>query len=199
MSDLRLEVLTKPDDVTRVRPFWVAYQAAPSGDYDFLTTVVAGRANVFAPCVLAAFRNNEPVALLAGRMETSRIDARLGYAKLLAIPVRQMVVTAGGIIGQHTDDVTKLFLAAMDGVLRDHKLDRALLEDLSPATVVHQPYIAWASQRWAIGETCDHWFGDLPATWDEFLKRRSQKHRYWLRRLPTVLEKKFPGQVRIET
>jgi hypothetical protein len=42
-----------------------------------------------------------------------------------------------------------------------------------------------------------HWRMKLPESYEEFLGQRSKKHRYWLKRLPRVLEEAFPGQVKI--
>jgi len=56
---------------------------------------------------------------------------------------------------------------------------------------------SWYCRDWAITAS-KHWALKLPESFDSFLKGRSKKHRYWLKRLPRVLEETFPQRVKIE-
>jgi hypothetical protein len=46
----------------------------------------------------------------------------------------------------------------------------------------------------AMSADAEHWRMRLPGNWEEFMKARSKKHRYWLKRLDSMLDRDFANQ-----
>lgn len=201
MENYRVSVITSLSEMNAVRQLWEAVQWHPDADFDLFSMVVHVRDNVISPCIFVLSRNDEPVALLAGRIEKGKIRIRFGYAPLVEISNRQIVFVAGGFMGDETDANWKRLLTAVDSLLRKQKLDLAIFEHLkigfSEYDTIRQTFKR-AKLSCYVQEEANHRLLRLPATFDGFMANRSQKHRYWLKRLHRVLDREFNKQWRIQ-
>lgn len=196
MQEYKIKVITSLTEMNAVRPLWEATQWHPLADYEFFTLIAQSRAKCVLPCVLVLFRNEELASLLVGRIETESSPFRLGYATLGQISVRQIVFIAGGFLGEKTEAHWIKLLTFVDRLILEQKIDLAIFEQIrfdsfERGALKKIFHFAWRSLA---KEGSKHWLMSLPTTWEEFLKARSKKHRYWLNRLPRVLDREFGGQ-----
>ena len=133
-----------------------------------------------------------------GRVDRGRLPIHLGYLKLGGIRVRQLTIITGGAMGDDSEDACRLMLQRAVQVLSEKRLDMLVLSYVPTKHVIFDLATSipkWYCRDWGV-VPATHWRMTLPASFQEFLKKRSRKHRYWLNRLPRVLEEAFPGQVR---
>jgi ribosomal protein S18 acetylase RimI-like enzyme len=142
---------------------------------------------------LVLFEAEKPVALLVGRRETATQKLRFGYATIASLPVRRIVVVAGGFVGATTEDNWSRLVLALERLMPSQRIDLLHFEQLH----FNGHEIQFLRRRFRIGRfalanaPANHWTMTMPQSWDEFLNARSKKHRYWLKRLPRVLERDF--------
>lgn len=195
MEDYKIRAITSWDEINKFRPFWQRTQWHPGADLNFFELILKGRSTVISPCVFILTNNDQIIALLAGRIEHSKIQIRLGYATLAKIAVRKLVLMEGGFMGNRTDDVWTKFLAFVCGYLREANLGLASFENVrltSPQyTIAKQMF---GRSQLSSGNSAEHWLLQLPKKYEDFMAGRSKKRRYWLNRLPRVLDKDFPGE-----
>jgi hypothetical protein len=84
--------------------------------------------------------------------------------------------------------------------MQEQKIDLAIFEQIKVDSFERDAVKKVFGCAWRALEKEDsnHWLMSLPATWYEFLKGRNRKHRYWLNRLPRVLDREFGGQWNIK-
>jgi hypothetical protein len=200
MWDYEVKSLTSFEAIEAVRCLWETKQAHPLADYELYDLVVQIRANVVTPCTLVALCNAEPVTLLAGRIETAKMPIRFGYATLMEIPVRQLVLIGGGFLGDRTEAIWQRLLIHVDDLLLKHQIDLAIFEQLRIGAPEFEALkrVFNLTRLCPVQDTSKHWLLKLPPTWDGFLKTRSRKHRYWLQRLYRVLDREFTNQWEIQ-
>jgi len=179
------------------REFWCDSQWHPFVDFEFFSVFTRSSKEIVHPCVLALFRDDKPVALWVGRMEEGVDSITFGYLPLFRAKVRRLSFSTGGVMGDTGDAAVRAMLAKIDGLIRDWKLDYAVLNNVRdegplPALASRQGGAVFRDRATVVNL---HWTMSLPATLAEFLNRRKKKHRYWLNRLPRVLERDFPGRV----
>ena len=179
-----------------VRPFWEASQRHPEADYEFFRFLVSTRPEILSPCVFALYDGDRPVGLLSGRIEKASISFRLGYLTLFRMSVRQLVLVKGGLMGEGGLDAMRIFLAALDDLLRREHLDRAFFEQTRLASEFPE-LLQRMFKPWRLllrGEVYEHRYLRLPNQWDEFLALRSRKHRYRLKNLSVPLDRDFENR-----
>lgn len=201
IDEYRIEIISSQEQMDSLRKFWEESQFHPAADYEFFSLIVQERYNIVSTCVLLLLQNNEPVALLAGRIEKTQIPIRFGYLKVLKIPVRQVVFIAGGFMGERTEANWKRFLCFVKDLLRIGRLDLAVFEQLKVGSSEHEALsqvFKGTQKGLSFGESM-HWQFKIPKTWDAFMKTRSKKHRYWLKRLPKVLDREYGEEWKIKT
>lgn len=196
MANFQIKAITSWDEVRKLRPVWESMQLHPGVDFEFFHLVVKGRGNIISPCVFVVSEGEKAVALLVGRIELSTLSLRLGYAHLGKIKVRKLVLMDGGFMGSTTDAVWTQLLTFTTAYLRREKLNLAVLENLP---LQSQQYATahrlFSRLQLSAGHgSAEHWLLRLPKTFEEFMAARSKKRRYWLNRLPRVLDKEFPGE-----
>jgi hypothetical protein len=198
-EQLSIEVVTKADELARLESFWRPRQCVPTIDFDFYRFLVRTRPEIESPFVLVAKSGDTITAILVGRIERAQFTLRAGYLSLLRVPVRQLVLMDGGWMGEESGSVCQALYRRAATALGEFGLDLACVENLKMAGWVHQQikesYTSFSLA--ASGRDAKHWLMRLPRTWDEFLKLRSKKHRYWIKRIVNILDKDFPGRWRI--
>ncbi len=199
MNYYRIEAITSWEDLAQLKPIWEKFQWHPGVDYDFFNLVVRGRSAVISPCVFVLLGNDGIISILVGRIEHTKLPFRLGYANIGKIPVRRLVLMEGGFMGERGKESWSAFLQFISDYLDKAGLDMAFFESVSLQSPEYQAANALFS-RFRLSSTggyAEHWLLRLPKTYEEFMAARSKKRRYWLNRLPRVLDKEFPGTWRM--
>jgi Acetyltransferase (GNAT) domain len=187
---------TTANEVEQLRPFWAELSSHPDVDIDFYSFFVGTRLEESRPYILVASKDGETRAILVGRLEKSVISLRVGYCRLLRLGVRQFTFLQDGFLGESGPRVAEAMVGHIHLKLKEGIADRALLCNVDVNTELYRYATA---TPWAAGssnDTTHRWRTRLPRTVEEFLKRRSQKHRYWLRRIARVLDAEFPGKIK---
>ena len=195
-SRFKLKVITSLTGLETLRPFWESVQWHWSADYEFFRIFVQTRKEILSPCVLVVSEGEKPVALLAGRLEQADMSISLGYVTLARIPVRQVIFMEGGFMGQKSEEIWSLLAGSLQQLFRGQQANRIILEQVKIGSVEQQVVQrAFGRRQLSVsGDEVEHWLMRMPANWDAFLKNRSKKHRYWLKRMVTVLDREFAGQ-----
>ncbi len=174
---------------------WRKFQKHPNVDWEFYWHI--NQVSNQRPCIFELKENQEIVSLWVGRIEEGPLPIHLGYLTLGGIHVRRLNIITGGVMGDDSESKCRLLLQRAMEALSEMRLDMLVLSYLPSDHVVFDlaaKVPKWSRDSW-IAPTL-HWRMTLPPSFDEFLKKRSKKHRYWLNRLPRVLEQAYPGQVR---
>src|ERR1700724_4928411 len=81
-GDLSIRVCKSLDEVFAVRDICTAWPGHRDSDFDVSQRVVWTWKEVLRPHVIVLYRNGAPDAVLVGRIENTRIDARVGYLRV---------------------------------------------------------------------------------------------------------------------
>lgn len=191
-----VKAITALAELEGVRPFWDAAKPVPGADYEHFVMAIGRRTNILSPCVLEVSQHGKTLALWPGRIETAILPLRLGYATLGKINVRQAVFIAGGFMGLQTEATMDALLSFTSQLLLAQKLDLAIFEHVAAASPLHgsTQRVLRRGQLSPVRDDSTVWLMKLPQSYDEFLKSRSKKHRYWLKRLVSVLDREFAGK-----
>ena len=163
------------------------------------STVPADREAAIRPYVVSLFAGDEPVGMLIGRLETGRLELKLGYHTLLAPRVRSIVICYGGILGAESPHAAEALLDTLRAALSAGEADVAYLH------MVRTDAPIFRLARTTPGFLCrDHLLKSnrhyrlvLPATFEEYLASRSRNTRENIRRYAKRLVKKYGDRLRI--
>ena len=190
-------ILDRVDGMESVRSFWNAHESHPNNDLDYFILIARSRKEVLGPLVIVLETGDKLHATLAGRIEDTRQKLRFGYMSCGSIRVRKLSLVTSGGLGEISCDDARRLIELIRSTLSVRRLDFAVLHN--------QPVDSWLALKAQTevpallrdhgGREREHWRMSLPENFEEFLRRRKKKHRYWLNRLPRVLEKGFPGKV----
>ncbi|HTE90104.1 MAG TPA: hypothetical protein VK639_14180, partial [Terriglobales bacterium] len=198
VEDVVIHCLTAAKEIERLREFWQRANRHPDVDIDFYSLFVASRADTSEPYVVVATQDGQPRAILVGRLEDATIPIRVGYFALTRINVRQLTFLHEGLLRDCNVEIVQAIIVQILSRLREGIADRAVFYNLEVNTELYR-FAKTAPSIWLrdhSNEFTERWRTTLPATIDEFLKRRSKKHRYWLRRIGRVFEEEQRGKVR---
>jgi hypothetical protein len=197
-SDEKVRVLSSDAELSAVKDAWQKFQMHPNVDWGFYNLI--NRVREQTPCVLELVSNGKTKALWVGRIEEGMLPISFGYFKLGRMRVKQLNILNGGIMGDESEETCRLMFEGVQALAVNRKLDFVALNYVSCGRKVFD-----MATRQIASLFCrdfgviknEHWRMELPGSYEDFLKKRSKKHRYWLKRLTRVLEDDFPNQVKV--
>jgi hypothetical protein len=202
-SKAACEIHVARDDreIERWRDFWVENNRHPDVDVDFYSLFGQLHADKFKPYILVATRNGKPKAMWIGRQENVSAPIKLGYRTLFSLSMRQIAFLQEGFLGESNPEIIEALLAHIKRELKSGLADRAYVSntDVSLGIFKAARRTSGILFRDYSNKTAERWQTSLPANMDEFLKRRSKKHRYWLKRIGRVFDEAHPGKVKFTT
>ena len=183
LENFRIEEHRGLASLESVQPLWVQWQTHPNADFDFFTTVVKSRTNVVDPVVLVIYKNDIPLALAAGRLEKVPLPISFGYLKVSNFDILQLTIIYGGLMGVWDEPGAAVFIRHLRRMTRQKHIDAVYCEAMRD----DQPVYTAANRivpfylRDSVLKNNLHWWSDLPASYDAFLKKINSKHRAQLR------------------
>lgn len=188
------------EEVEALRSIWQGMQFHPNTDIDYYLAVVGTKEKILKPHVILLSKNGAPEALAIGRLETRNIGITIGYKSLFKLEVPCLTILYNGLLGNWSNETSNALISELIGSLRRREADLAWLNLLRSDSQIYglarsKPNLLCRDH---IVETNTHWKMTLPGSLDEFLQGMTAKHRYWLKRLPKVIEKDFAGKVSYE-
>lgn len=196
VSPYQISVVSRPDEVERIRPFWESAQWHPGADLELYKIVLQTRPEIISPCIFVVSKDDKTVALWIGRLERSKLALRIGYASAGSIPTKKLVMIEGGLMGADDPEVWTSLLQFAASYLIQEKIDLASIDQVAVASTKYTSAMErfGRAQLRPARQSGKHWLLRLPTTWPEFMAARSKKRRYWLNRLPKILDRDFPAK-----
>jgi Acetyltransferase (GNAT) domain len=154
-----IRVLRTREQLKSVRDFWQSCQPYRDADFDFFLFFVDLNPEAQRPDVTVIYEAGIPTAILAGRLDVTRIPVRVGYFKFPVPKLRILNFVYGGWLGDCSEKNAKLLIASVLERLRAGEADAAML----PSADLASPLVHFATSlpsRLCIDhliEPQDHW------------------------------------------
>jgi CelD/BcsL family acetyltransferase involved in cellulose biosynthesis len=178
-----VEVARTLADVERLAPVWNSVPwAGEQAEHAYFVAAARARAALGEPLAVLVSSDGRPVAAAAGRVETRRLETRVGYLRVYAPAVRMLQIVPGGVVA---DDSTALppLVGAVRSVLASGEADALALPALPVDSEVFAAFAdlggTFERQRFVPAWTRRRL--ELPASFEEFLRSRSRKIRAGIR------------------
>jgi CelD/BcsL family acetyltransferase involved in cellulose biosynthesis len=206
-----LEAVVPPDGVVVVRDLagidsiradWERLQGDRiTTDPDYFAVTVEADPKIVRPHVVLLRRGGAGVAMLVARLETLKLNVRLGYKTVYAPRVRSLTIVSGGVLGNPGDADFEALLASLRASLAGGEADMATFHYLPVDSAFLR--IAGASAgplgRQHFLESELHWELELPESFDAFLATLSSSTRKNVRQLSRRLESKHGEGLELRT
>ena len=185
------------EEIEELRSIWIRMQYHPNTDIDNYLTVVASFEDVIRPHVILFSQNGQPKALAVGRLERKNMGITLGYKTLFKFKTHCLTIMYDGLLGNWTQEISHLLVTELMKSLKRNEADIVWFNLLRSDSQIYEKARQVPSFfcRDHVIETNPHWKMILPNSLVDFLQKMTAKHRYWLNRLPRVLEKDYSGKV----
>jgi len=196
-SQYTFRILKSQREIEEIRGFWENIAYHPNTDIDHYLTVINSMDNIISPYIILFSINGQPEALAVGRLEKKAMEIVLGYKTLFKIKTTCLTILYSGLLGNWSKELYNVLVKELMNALRSRVADIAwfnLLQMESELYSVARQLPNLFCRDHIIAKK-PHWKMTLPDTFDQFMKKMTAKHRYWINRLPRVLEKDYPDKV----
>jgi CelD/BcsL family acetyltransferase involved in cellulose biosynthesis len=196
---LRIRIIRDFAGIEEIREVWSAWHTHPNSDIDFYQTILRGMPGEVSPYVVVLYRNEEPRALLIGRLEQGRIDLKFGYKTLLRPNARILTFIYKGLLGDASGENIKALVQEVIDSLKRKEADAAMLGHVRTETPLselglHMP--GFLCRDHGTSATM-HRSMALAGSMDAMYAGLSKKSRTSLRSKLKKFEAEFPGQAKI--
>jgi hypothetical protein len=192
-----VETVKTLDDIEGVRGAWSELQGESTEDIDFFKLIVESRPEVLRPHVMFLLSDGLPQAIMAGRLEESKLEFKLGYKSIWKQKARILAFSDGGFMGDVSKESAKCFVHELLQALKRGDADIVYFQGVrldSSLYGVVRTMPALLSRDHVV-ETISRWSMKLPSNVESIYEKMSLKHRKAMRRYFKVLERDHPGQV----
>ena len=116
-SKVSVSVALNLQAVEKLRWIWKGWSRNPQTDFDYYLHRLKTDSTILGPCVLTAYEDGLPKALLIGQIRKRKLFATVSFMKIRGPEARVLEIENGGLIGEESD--------AIDRVLAMHLLRTA--------------------------------------------------------------------------
>lgn len=200
-ASLEVRVARSLAEIEAIREIWSAWPTHRDSDIDFCLEFGWAREEVIRPHVIVIYRNGQPQAMLVGRLEKTRMRSKIGYVRLPGVPLRALVFSYGGLLGDCSEENCVELIHSIQNALRQGEADMAELDHLEVGSPLYMPArrsSGFATRDHAI-KSGPHSVMDLPADVEELYRRFSQGLRAEVRRKKKKLLGQFGDKVEIRS
>ena len=180
-----------------VREYWEEWQSHPNSDFAHYELVCRLRSASQQPIVFLISQNDQPRALLAGRLGRMRLSPRVGYHEPFRISASVLDIIYQGCLGNIDKVAAAMLVEQVQSLLASNVADVAVFHHLPDYSLLTRAVLTQEKRFWF--EPCSvwnaHWTMTLPAKSNFFSTKLRSKRRSWLRRKERDLESAFPGRV----
>lgn len=185
------------NQVEELRSWWQSHCHHPNSDLDHYLMVCALSSNVLSPAVISVWRDGECLAVLAGRLEKTRLRGRLGYWNLPGLPARVLTFIHQGVMGRLNSESAAALILEVNRLLSHEGVDLAAFnffpeDSLLLAALAAHPHrgLGLRHPAWS-----PHWELPLQSEPGFILREMRAKHRGWIRRKQRDCEEAYAGRL----
>lgn len=171
----------------------------PHADLDFFLAVVEARSEVYRPHAVLVLDEGRPSALVAARLEATKLVTSFGYRAVYSPRVRALTVVPGGDLVTQRSAAEEL-VESLLGSLRAGEADVVVFPSLrrDSTLFIELSRAVGSMRRSHFADVRTHRRLRLPANFDEFLATRKRKVRAGVRYDAKRLERQFTNRLRVE-
>jgi hypothetical protein len=186
-------------EVEAIREIWSAWKKHRDSDIDFCLRYVWAGKDFIRPHVIVIYRDGRPDAMLVGRLEHYRVDAKIGYFRLAKVTVRLLSFAHGGLLGNDSLENSEEFIKSILSALRTGAADMAVLHQACADSPIFRKALSVPrrAERDRLTKVAAHHVMKLPKTIDEVYRDLSAGHRSELRRKKKKILVDFDGTAKI--
>lgn len=190
-----VQILRTYEEVESVRTWWQKWQSHPNTDLDHYLLVCRMRANVRRPHVIMVSYQNEPHAILVGRLEQNHIPLTIGYFRPVCFPVTSISVLYRGLLGEINGEIAEVLIQTLRHSLATGEAETVELYHFDEGSPLLRTALKRNSrlQRDAQARSSTHWEINLSKP-SCLMQNLSSQHRAWIQRKSRKLERAFSGR-----
>jgi Acetyltransferase (GNAT) domain len=122
-----IRVLRTREQLNSLRDFWQSCHPCRDADFDFFLFFIDLNPEAQRPHVVVIYEAGIPTAILAGRLDVTRIPVRVGYLRFPIPTLRIFNFVYGGWLGDRSEKNAKLLIGSVLERLRAGEADAAML------------------------------------------------------------------------
>jgi len=206
IDNWHVEIIRTFEGIEKIRPIWRVTQglspcAVANADIDRYLSVLKTAEQECRPLILILWKDEQPKAMVVGRMEKRVVPWRVGYKTIFKPHLWCMTVIYGGVLGMPDEQVSARLVRELMRLLQRRESDLIFFNHLPVDSPFYRqvrriPNILCRNHFPVIEP---HWRMIIPKSMEEFYAKRSKKHRKHLRQYQNKLHKKYSNQIRIHT
>lgn len=192
------------DGIESIRSIWQQmHNSEPfptlNADIDRYIAYLKTTSDDAQPYVMLVRHNDCPVAMVIGRVETSRLRLRVGYATFSCPRSKYLRVVYGGILGRPDADLCSWLVSELARRLRRREFDIVYFSYLRTDTPFYRSVrnMPGFLTRDRFPKIDEHWRMSIPEKIDQFYAARSRGHRHNIRSAIRKFERDYPGNGKV--
>ncbi len=196
-DNLEITTYKSVEEIDTIRTVWAEMQSKePSpvinADIDRYLVIIKTLGSEVKPHIILLKQNDQPAAMIIGRLEQHRFDLKMGYKTLFKPALRCISVVYGGIIGRLTSDICTVLIHELIYTLRRREADVVFFNHLKIDSEFYKlcKTVPGFLRRSHFISPQHHWETHIPNSIEEFYSKvsssRKRRWKYEIRKLEKI-------------
>jgi hypothetical protein len=196
---MAVSVVSTLQGVENLKPMWKQWQHNPQTDFDYYVHRLRTDPTIVSPCVLTVCREDVPQAVLVGRIRKQRLSATISSVNVRSPKATVLEVVAGGRMGNEGEAIDDILALHLRRIATGKRADLLLFQRLSLHSKLFRALQQLDSPavRQRVTSTFYYSLVRLSTAPGQFAPSLPGKHLREGRRKARILERSFPGKVKV--
>lgn len=174
-----VKVFRSLSEIEELRSVWESWNYHPNSDVEFYLLIAQCRPEIIRPHIIVLYRDEQPQAMLIGRVVEQRLNFKIGYRTAIKPKARVLNFVWAGTLGNLCRENSEVMVREVLSSLRHREADLAVFNNIP----VDSPLYCFATSlpgllsRDNFPDLREHWTMKLPDTVEEFYLGLSPKAR----------------------
>lgn len=183
-KETSIKVLRTVSELEEIRAAWESWPGGRDSDMGLFLEVLGSIPGAVRPHVIVVYSDEQPDAILIGRIDSSKFPLRVGYWRFGGPQVRLLTFVVGAQRGNPSPQASELLLREALSSLRRQEADVVRLAGVPVDSALHDlaARLPGLLARDYGATSKPHWLMDLPKSYDDVLRALSGDLRKQLKR-----------------
>ena len=200
INDYTINILDTIEKIESYREVWGNFNQHINSDLDHFITVILSRDEILQPYVIVINKDDQPAAILVGRIEDIPFEMSFGYKTIMKPVMRHLTIIYGGIFGDINQILNNEIISILRNVLKQKVADLILFRNLPIKSMLFEAgrSIPFFMQRDFIIQPSVHWQIKLPDSFNDYFSQLSRRTRSNFNNYSNRVRKTFKGEYEIK-
>jgi len=177
---------------------WEKWSTKLTTDFDYYMHDLTHDPSILGPYVIVVYDHDVVAAMLVGRVRLHRVSSVISFINVRTPKVKVLEIVAGGRLGEHSTPIDSVLASKLSEISQSRTFDLVCFHRMPLCSELFRSIKQLPGIRVRVPHVFHYSVLSLAESTTNYPLFLSGKHRREIRRKTRIVEKCFPGKIRVQ-